>query len=439
LAGLAGGGAGVAFDIFPVKVLLYCIAWWSYILTVDALVWRRRGDSLLRSRPREFLFLAFWSVALWNLFEILNLRLQNWFYVNVPTEPLYGAVFSAFSYSTVLPGIFETYDLLCAWQVGERLRVRPWRIGPPALHGCLGLGAGMLAASMLWPRYAYPLVWGFAVFLGDPLCYRSFRVRSRSLLGHIERGDPRPFVRVLLAGLICGGLWEFWNFWAHTKWMYTVPFFEDTKWFEMPPLGFLGFPPFAVECYVLLNILNLARGGRGWESAAHTGPGAPRRWGLLAIVGACVFNAAVYLAIDRFTVQSYSPRLADMDSLSPAAAEQLGKVGILRPHTLLRRTRTPADVSTLSQESGIPAEVLLRLREAARLVDLDGLGVGHANALRRLGITRVEELAARDPAPLHPRWQAEAKHKPPTLAQVKAWVRAARARIIHEGDANDPG
>ena len=432
LAGLGAGGAGVALDVFSVKVLFYCIAWWPYILTVDALVWQHRGDSLLRSRPREFLFLAFWSVALWNGFEVLNFRLQNWFYVNVPTEPVYGAIFSAFAYSTVLPGIFETYDMLCAWRVGERLRVRPWRIRPASLSGCMLLGAGMLAAPMLWPRYAFPLVWGFAVFLGDPLCYRSPRMRSRSLLGHFERGDPRPFLRLLLAGLICGGLWEFWNFWAHTRWIYTVPFFEDTKWFEMPPLGFLGFPPFAVECYVLVNVLNLVRGGRGWESSTHTGPGAPRRWVLPALLGACVFNVAVYLAIDWFTVQSYSPRLADMEGLGDRAAGPLADAGIGRPHTLLRRTRTPGDLFRLSQETGIAAAELLELREAARLVDLAGLGTQHANALRPLGITRVEALAAQDPAGLWPRWRAEVKGKPPTLAQVKAWVRAARARIIRE-------
>jgi hypothetical protein len=188
----------VAFDVFPVTVLFYCLAWWSYILSVDAVVWWRRGDSLLRSRPREFAFLAFWSVALWNLFEAMNFRLQNWFYVNVPTGPLYGAIFSIFSFSTVLPGIFETYDLLRTWRVGERLQARPWRIGPAALCACLALGVAMLAAPLLWPEYAFPLVWGFVVFLGEPFCYRSPSMRSRSLLGHFERGDPRLLLRLLL-------------------------------------------------------------------------------------------------------------------------------------------------------------------------------------------------------------------------------------------------
>jgi hypothetical protein len=434
LIGLLAGHIGVGLDVFPVTVLFYCIAWWSYILIVDALVWRCRGDSLLRSRPREFAFLAFWSVALWNLFEALNFRVQNWFYVNVPTGLLYGAVFSVFSFSTVLPGIFETYDLLCTCRVGERLQARPWRIGPAALRASLALGVAMLAAPLLWPEYAFPFVWGFAVFLGEPFCYRSRFTRARSLLGHLERGDPRLLVRLLLAGLICGGLWEFWNSWAHTRWIYTVPLFDHTKWFEMPPPGFLGFPPFALECYVLVNLLNLARGGRSWEAPpSHAGGEAPHRWVVPALVGACLFNLAVYAGIDRFTVRTYSPRIAELNGVSAEDLERLTQVGIIRPEALLRHSRTAAEVSTLSDDTGISPAEIHRLREVARLADLDGLGAANANALRALGITRVELLAAQDPTELCPNWRAEAREKPPTLPQVKAWIRAARG-AVHSPD-----
>jgi hypothetical protein len=431
--GLLAGHIGVGLGVFPVAVLFYCIAWWSYILTVDAVVWWLRGDSLLRSRPREFAYLAFWSVALWNLFEALNFRLQNWFYVNVPTGPLYGAIFSVFSFSTVLPGIFETYDLLRTLHVGERLQIRPWRIGSATLFGCLVLGVAMLVAPIFWPKYAFPLVWGFAVFLGEPICYRSPFMRARSLLGHLERGDPRLLVRLLLAGLICGGLWEFWNSWAYTRWIYTVPLFDHTKWFEMPPPGFLGFPPFALECYVLVNLLNLPRGGRGWEVPEHVGCGAPRRWVVPALVGACIFNLAVYAGIDRFTVRTYSPRIADLDGVSAETVDRLTQVGIIRPEALLRHTRTSAEVSALSGDTGISPAEIHRLRQAARLADLDGLGAANANALRALGIKRVEALAAQDPAELYSRWRAVAREKPPTLPQVKAWIRAAR-RAAHSPD-----
>lgn len=428
LCALLAGEVGLFLGVFAVQVLFYCIAWWSYILLADAWVWRRRGDSLLRNRPWEFLVLAFWSVAVWNLFELFNFRLQNWFYVNVPTQFFFAAIFTFFAYATVLPGLFETYDLLRASAVGERWRIRPWRIRRSGLALCIAGGLGMLLAPLFWPRYAFPLVWGFAVFLGDPICYTAGRPRVDSLLAQLERGDPRPFLRLLLAGLICGGLWEFWNFWAYTKWIYTVPFFEELKWFEMPPLGFLGFPPFALECYVLVNLINLFRRGRGWEEPGQTGPGAPPRLAIPAVTLACLFNVAVYMAIDRFTVQSYSPTLAEMDGVPAGIVERLRGAGITSPHALLQRTDTPERLASLSRQTAVPQDALRALRAAGRLVDLKGLGAARYNELRRLGIARVEDLAAQEPEALVGRWRDVAEGKPPTLAQVKVWVRAARAQ-----------
>ncbi len=431
---LAAGEAGLALQLYPVQVLFYLIAWWSYILLVDAWVWKLRGDTLLRDRPWEFLRLAFWSIALWNLFEVFNFRLRNWFYVNVPAGFVYGALFSVFAYSTVLPGIFETYHLLRAAGLWSGARARPWRIRPALGWTLLALGTAMLAAPLAWPRLAYPWIWGFAVLLLDPICHR---LGARSLLGDLERGDPRRILRLLAAGLICGVLWEFWNTRSHTNWIYTVPFFEETKWFEMPPLGFLGFPPFALECYVLVNLLNHFRGGRSWEDASPPGPeqagpvatgaGAPRSLAAIGVAAALAWNVAVYAAIDRFTVQSYSPELRWVEGIAPEVIRRLEGVGVTRPLQVLQRTATPNALAQLAAESGVPEGGLREIREASRLMDTRGLGAQHTNTLRRLGITTVGALAAQDPARLHLRWAAAAGPRAPSAAQVRVWVRAARA------------
>ncbi len=65
---------------------------------------------------------------------------------------------------------------------------------------------------------------------------------------------------LMAGGLTCGFFWEFWNYWAAAKWTYTLPFlgpFEQYKAFEMPLLGFLGFLPFALECWVALQTILL--------------------------------------------------------------------------------------------------------------------------------------------------------------------------------------
>ena len=58
-------------------------------------------------------------------------------------------------------------------------------------------------------------------------------------------------MNLALSGLLCGVLWEFWNYWARAKWHYTVPIMENLKLFEMPVPGYLGFPAFAIECFTM--------------------------------------------------------------------------------------------------------------------------------------------------------------------------------------------
>jgi hypothetical protein len=58
-------------------------------------------------------------------------------------------------------------------------------------------------------------------------------------------------INLALSGLLCGLLWEFWNYWSRAKWHYTVPIGERVKLFEMPLPGYLGFPPFALECFCM--------------------------------------------------------------------------------------------------------------------------------------------------------------------------------------------
>ncbi len=429
---LAAGAAGVLLDILAIRILFYCIAWWSYIFLADAWVWRRRGRSLVRDRSWEFWVLAFWSVPLWNVFELFNFRLQNWFYINVPTEWSLALILNLTAYATVLPGLFETYELLGAYAVPDRIRVRPWRIAPVLLGGSVAAGLGALAAVLIWPRLAFPLVWGFVVLVGDPLCYLA-GTRTTSLLGQLARGDPRPLVRLLAAGLICGGLWECWNYWAYTKWLYTVPYFESVKWFEMPPLGFLGFPPFALECYVAVNLLNAARRGRGWNARDETGAGAPAWLATPAVAIALVFNGLVYAGIDRLTVKSAAPTLAEIEGVPAATVDAVRRAGVATPPAFLRQTATAGRLAALARDSGIAQSDLLALREAVRLADLDGLGAANCHVLRRLGIASVGDLARQDPAVLYPQWRAEATLRPPTLPQVRLWVRAARRATAGAG------
>jgi hypothetical protein len=105
----------------------------------------------------------------------------------------------------------------------------------------------------VWPLifpsvWLAPIIWLSFILLLDPLnALRGWP----SIVGDLARGDWRRLSSLLGAGLVCGFLWEFFNYWALSKWTYTVPYFGNIKIFEMPVLGFLGFPPFAIECWAM--------------------------------------------------------------------------------------------------------------------------------------------------------------------------------------------
>jgi hypothetical protein len=293
--GLTAGAlvqAALILQLRPITTHFYSLIWWPYILTMDGLVYYRRGHSLIKDRPREFLLLIPWSVALWLTFEAFNLVLQNWYYIGVPREMAIRWPGYFIAYGTVLPAIFETRELLDALGAFKKNQVKAFYFSPRGHRNFILLGSAMLLLTLVRPAYAFPLVWLGFVFLLDPVNYR---LGHPSLLKDLEQGSPTKFYQLLLAGLICGGLWEFWNFWASAKWIYTVPWVGEVKLFEMPVLGFFGFPPFAVECYVIAQSLGI------YETSPNR-----LQWSWKAVPLWIVLYTLMFWAIDRFTVRLYA-------------------------------------------------------------------------------------------------------------------------------------
>ncbi len=303
LVGLVGAEALLLLRVEVVGQWFYVLAWWPYILLVDALVYRRKGASLLKDHRREFALLFPWSVCFWLTFELSNLRLGNW-HLDVPEGlPLRWSGYAA-SFATVLPGLFETTQLLEAYGLFRNAASRRILTYKGWFWPFLAAGFLMLVLPLAWPEYFFPLVWGCFTFLLEPLNYR---LGGRSLMRQWEEGNLRTFFLLLAAGAICGILWEFWNYWAVTKWVYTIPYPGFFKLFEMPVLGFFGFPPFAVECYVMMNTVSLFRGKRSWEAPQPGKSGSrPARTALVALLllAYCFF---VFRQIDLHTVTTWRP------------------------------------------------------------------------------------------------------------------------------------
>lgn len=396
----------------PFATYFYSFAWWSYILAADALVYWVRGESLMMNRTRSFMIMIPLSIFIWCIFEGFNFRLANWHYIILPPAFWQRWIGYTVAYGTVLPGLCETAHLLRAARCFRAISVRRWRPSLRSLNLMIFAGGAFLLSPLLIPRYCFPLVWiGFA-FLLEPLLYRSGK---DSLLHDIEKGDLTRILNLLAAGLVCGFLWEAWNFWAQAKWIYTVPFFEELKLFEMPLLGFLGFPPFAVSAYAMYRIILavMQRSSIVMRSI---------QWLFIT-----VFCLLCFAGIDRYTVVSYIPLVRDLPGVEIALKERLQKAGMERVQDLLRK-----GVSSLVS-IGISRPKAEELIQEAEIITLKGIGVENYRLLRESSVKSIPELARQDPGLLTQRLRAMSATPPlrqiPDPAIVMLWVREARKEV----------
>ncbi|HYL21451.1 MAG TPA: DUF4332 domain-containing protein [Gemmatimonadales bacterium] len=387
----------LAYGIPPVPTWFYVFAWYPTLVALDQGVVLLGGESLL-ARPRDLVLMLWWSAVIWFLFEALNFRLQDWYYVFLPASRLDRWLGITLSLATVVPAILLGERLLDHLGVWHDLRWRTVPLEPKHLPVVVWTGVGLLAATLVFPRFLYPLTWVAVWLIVEPLLYA--RDRERSLFADAARGSWGRIARLLAAGLVAGVLWETFNSVARGRWIYTVPFLEGLKIFEMPVVGFLGFPLFALEVWSLYHLL-----------AATTS----RR----TLVASAAFVLLVLAGIDHWTVSSTVPRLADLPGVPNAVLYRVRDAGWTDVFGLARAPA--AEIAYRANLSPVDAR---RVREAARLATLRGIGTAHAATLIAAGIGTVEELAAAAPDSV---WRLARDGPRPTPAEVRVWVRAAQA------------
>jgi hypothetical protein len=228
--------------------------WLGYSLAVDALVCRRKGHSLLSRNPAAFATLFLISAPAWWLFELVNLRTQNWLYIGEEAfTTLEYAVLSTVSFSTVMPAVFGTAELVGSFGWLRRIRSGPAVSPTPAfLRGMFTAGCAMLLCLLLWPGLFFPLVWTSVYCIFEPI---NVRLGNPSLLNKLTQGDWRQVIALGAGCLVCGLFWEMWNFYSYPKWVYRIPYSDWLHLFEMPLLGYLGYLPFSLELFALHSLV----------------------------------------------------------------------------------------------------------------------------------------------------------------------------------------
>jgi hypothetical protein len=232
----------------------FFLLWLGYILTVD-------GFAVLIGRPsvvskyRSFVWLFVLSAPVWWIFELINRRVNYWQYIPLDVfSPLEFAFWSTLSFSTVIPAVFVTANFLSGFAWFRRhhftLRAGKTRVGRTIY--CV-TGCSMLAFILIWPEYGLAFLWIALFFMLDPVNYM---LNNHSILRMTSKGDWRTVWILFSAALTCGFFWELWNYYAWPKWIYTFPFMSDTRLFEMPLAGYLGYLPFGLELFVLVALVS---------------------------------------------------------------------------------------------------------------------------------------------------------------------------------------
>ncbi len=255
-------GTRTAWAFFPM--------WVGYSLTMDALAFHLRGTSLFSRSWQRYIGLFLISIPVWWVFELVNLRVQNWEYLGSESfSPLAFFLLASFNFSVVIPAIFSTAEWFAGMdfirKIGKGLVIRGDRRTTAAFFVA---GVVMLALLLAFPKYFFPFFWLSIFFLLEPL---NIWLGFPSLTRFTRRGDWRPIIALWCGVLLTGFFWEMWNYFSYPKWIYTIPYANFLHVFEMPLLGFGGYLPFSLELYALYHLM-LGLLGEKQENYLHIEP-----------------------------------------------------------------------------------------------------------------------------------------------------------------------
>ncbi len=246
--------AWTRFDWFTdYQIFTFSPLWLGYIGIVNALTYARSGSCMVLHRPKYLASLFVVSAVFWWYFEYLNRFVQNWYYINIEglTSTQY-VIFATLPFSTVLPAVLGTYELLKTFpQLSRGLatykkldfinsKAMALTLLAVASIGLLGIG--------IYPDYLFPLLWLSPLFILTSVQRLAGR---ETIFAPLSRGDWSRIFLLALSALICGLFWEMWNYFSYAKWLYSIPFVQKFHIFEMPILGYAGYLPFGLECAVV--------------------------------------------------------------------------------------------------------------------------------------------------------------------------------------------
>ncbi len=248
--------AWTRFDWFAdYQIFTFSPLWLGYIGIVNALTYRRTGTCMLTNRPTYLVRLFLVSAVFWWFFEYLNRFVQNWYYLGVDgLSPIQYAIFATLPFSTVLPAVLGTCELLetfprlsAGLQTYRKVAVRNTRLAALSILACAAAG---LFGIGIYPDFLYPLLWLSPLFI---LTSMQHLAGMETIFSPLRLGNWERIFLLATSALLCGFFWEMWNYFSYAKWIYSIPFVQKFHIFEMPLIGYAGYLPFGLECGVIAD------------------------------------------------------------------------------------------------------------------------------------------------------------------------------------------
>jgi hypothetical protein len=197
----------------------------------------------------------------------------------------------------------------------------------------------------------------------------------------------------------------------------------------MPYLGFLGFPPFCVECFVMINALYLLRSGRHWDSGVPESLKVTSRRRkivyLVMVVSGLFLSEWSYTKLKVHTVDSRVESIQQiLEDISPVEASALSKKGWRYPKEILQNWNEAKTVTKQPFRD--------RIRQRLELVSLVNMGSINAHLLERAGIHSLQDLRKQKPDDLFPKLVRinqtfRLRQTPLVKRRILGWISAAKS------------
>jgi hypothetical protein len=241
-------GVITEFSFFPL--------WLGYILVLNGMSEVLFQHSIIRRMGLSFLGLFALSIPMWWFFELMNSFVHNWHYIFAhPISDLQYRIQASIDFSTVAPAALSAgyffHQLLP--QRSPLARCTPVQMQHSYLFLSVLIGIAAFSIIPVFPNETFSLVWIAPLLLLEPVAYV---MGAPCFLRFLEKGRCQPAVSIMVATLFTGFWWEMWNYYSLPKWIYTIPYVGFWKIFEMPLLGYLGYPFFGLIDFTYTGLLS---------------------------------------------------------------------------------------------------------------------------------------------------------------------------------------